>query len=176
MKVSGAAEGEGVGHDLGEGGGVSGVSSAPQKHIKEYHEEVRERPCPHPGCNKVFMIDRYLQRHLKLIHTGVCPPCTPPRAPYSLVELMCPARGPGEGVLAGPVLLCGPQRFGITSVMNVGRHSSNASIFWSTRCATREPNPCSKCVGPGPDRSSPWYPILPHLALSCPLTLPCPQV
>lgn len=43
-----------------------------QKHIKEHHEEVRERPCPHPGCNKVFMIDRYLQRHVKLIHTGVC--------------------------------------------------------------------------------------------------------
>lgn len=42
-----------------------------QKHIKEHHEEVRERPCPHPGCNKVFMIDRYLQRHVKLIHTGV---------------------------------------------------------------------------------------------------------
>lgn len=42
----------------------------PQKHIKEHHEEVRERPCPHPGCNKVFMIDRYLQRHVKLIHTG----------------------------------------------------------------------------------------------------------
>lgn len=41
-----------------------------QKHIKEHHEEVRERPCPHPGCNKVFMIDRYLQRHVKLIHTG----------------------------------------------------------------------------------------------------------
>ncbi|CAB1313923.1 unnamed protein product [Coregonus sp. 'balchen'] len=34
-----------------------------KKHIKEHHEEVRERPCPHPGCNKVFMIDRYLQRH-----------------------------------------------------------------------------------------------------------------
>lgn len=31
---------------------------------------MRERPCPHPGCNKVFMIDRYLQRHIKLIHTG----------------------------------------------------------------------------------------------------------
>lgn len=31
---------------------------------------MRERPCPHPGCNKVFMIDRYLQRHVKLIHTG----------------------------------------------------------------------------------------------------------
>lgn len=44
----------------------------PQKHIKEHHEEVRERPCPHPGCNKVFMIDRYLQRHVKLIHTGTC--------------------------------------------------------------------------------------------------------
>lgn len=43
-----------------------------QKHIKEHHEEVRERPCPHPGCNKVFMIDRYLQRHVKLIHTGGC--------------------------------------------------------------------------------------------------------
>ncbi|XP_037671447.1 zinc finger protein 276 isoform X2 [Choloepus didactylus] len=42
-----------------------------QKHIKEHHEEVRERPCPHPGCNKVFMIDRYLQRHVKLIHTEV---------------------------------------------------------------------------------------------------------
>ncbi|XP_055001185.1 zinc finger protein 276 isoform X1 [Sorex araneus] len=42
-----------------------------KKHIKEYHEEVRERPCPYPGCNKVFMIDRYLQRHLKLIHTEV---------------------------------------------------------------------------------------------------------
>ena len=48
--------------------------SLPQKHIKEHHEEVRERPCPHPGCNKVFMIDRYLQRHVKLIHTGVSPP------------------------------------------------------------------------------------------------------
>lgn len=47
--------------------------SVPQKHIKEHHEEVRERPCPHPGCNKVFMIDRYLQRHVKLIHTGTCP-------------------------------------------------------------------------------------------------------
>lgn len=49
-----------------------------QKHIKEHHEEVRERPCPHPGCNKVFMIDRYLQRHVKLIHTGECPvlPCS----------------------------------------------------------------------------------------------------
>lgn len=47
--------------------------SLPQKHIKEHHEEVRERPCPHPGCNKVFMIDRYLQRHVKLIHTGMCP-------------------------------------------------------------------------------------------------------
>ncbi|XP_036130154.1 zinc finger protein 276 isoform X1 [Molossus molossus] len=44
---------------------------SPQKHIKEHHEEVRERPCPHPGCNKVFMIDRYLQRHVKLIHTEV---------------------------------------------------------------------------------------------------------
>ncbi|RLV92412.1 hypothetical protein DV515_00013773 [Chloebia gouldiae] len=43
-----------------------------KKHIKEHHEEVRERPCPHPGCNKVFMIDRYLQRHVKLIHTGEC--------------------------------------------------------------------------------------------------------
>lgn len=42
-----------------------------KKHIKEHHEEVRERPCPHPGCNKVFMIDRYLQRHVKLIHTEV---------------------------------------------------------------------------------------------------------
>lgn len=41
-----------------------------QKHIKEHHEDMRERPCPHPGCNKVFMIDRYLQRHVKLIHTG----------------------------------------------------------------------------------------------------------
>lgn len=41
-----------------------------KKHIKEHHEEVKERPCPHPGCNKVFMIDRYLQRHVKLIHTG----------------------------------------------------------------------------------------------------------
>ncbi|TTJ07844.1 60S ribosomal protein L27a [Bagarius yarrelli] len=40
------------------------------KHVKEHHEEVKERPCPHPGCNKVFMIDRYLQRHVKLIHTG----------------------------------------------------------------------------------------------------------
>ncbi|XP_041445474.1 uncharacterized protein LOC108714052 isoform X4 [Xenopus laevis] len=40
-----------------------------KKHIKEHHEEVRERPCPHPGCNKVFMIDQYLQRHVKLIHT-----------------------------------------------------------------------------------------------------------
>lgn len=47
-----------------------------QKHIKEHHEEVRERPCPHPGCNKVFMIDRYLQRHVKLIHTGVSPQVT----------------------------------------------------------------------------------------------------
>lgn len=46
----------------------------PQKHIKEHHEEVRERPCPHPGCNKVFMVDRYLQRHVKLIHTGACRP------------------------------------------------------------------------------------------------------
>lgn len=42
-----------------------------KKHIKEHHEEVRERPCPHPGCNKVFMVDRYLQRHVKLIHTEV---------------------------------------------------------------------------------------------------------
>lgn len=41
-----------------------------QKHMKEHHEEVRERPCPHPGCNKVFTIDRYLQRHIKAIHTG----------------------------------------------------------------------------------------------------------
>lgn len=49
------------------------AAPSPQKHIKEHHEEVRERPCPHPGCNKVFMIDRYLQRHVKLIHTGVCP-------------------------------------------------------------------------------------------------------
>ncbi|XP_041445501.1 zinc finger protein 276-like [Xenopus laevis] len=40
-----------------------------KKHIKEHHEEVRERPCPHPGCNKVFMIDQYLQRHVKIIHT-----------------------------------------------------------------------------------------------------------
>lgn len=47
--------------------------SREQKHIKEHHEEVRERPCPHPGCNKVFMIDRYLQRHVKLIHTGEGP-------------------------------------------------------------------------------------------------------
>lgn len=52
----------------------------PQKHIKEHHEEVRERPCPHPGCNKVFMIDRYLQRHVKLIHTGT-------------YLRLCPARG-----------------------------------------------------------------------------------
>lgn len=55
-----------------------------QKHIKEHHEEVRERPCPHPGCNKVFMIDRYLQRHVKLIHTGRAPeggrPSQTPRA------------------------------------------------------------------------------------------------
>lgn len=41
-----------------------------KKHIRDHHEEVKERPCPHPGCNKVFMIDRYLQRHIKLIHTG----------------------------------------------------------------------------------------------------------
>uniref|UniRef100_H3AY13 Zinc finger protein 276 n=1 Tax=Latimeria chalumnae TaxID=7897 RepID=H3AY13_LATCH len=46
-------------------------SAGYEKHIKEHHEEMRERPCPHPGCNKVFMIDRYLQRHVKLIHTEV---------------------------------------------------------------------------------------------------------
>nr|XP_049580464.1 zinc finger protein 276 isoform X4 [Syngnathus scovelli] len=52
--------------------GCTAVYRAPDglKHIKEHHEEVRERPCPHPGCNKVFTIDRYLQRHVKLIHTG----------------------------------------------------------------------------------------------------------
>lgn len=54
-------------------GALRVLLSLPQKHIKEHHEEVRERPCPHPGCNKVFMIDRYLQRHVKLIHTGACP-------------------------------------------------------------------------------------------------------
>ncbi|XP_061628787.1 zinc finger protein 276 [Phyllopteryx taeniolatus] len=54
--------------------GCTAVYRAPdglKKHIKEHHEEVRERPCPHPGCNKVFTIDRYLQRHVKLIHTGM---------------------------------------------------------------------------------------------------------
>ncbi|XP_041445433.1 zinc finger protein 431-like isoform X2 [Xenopus laevis] len=49
------------------------------KHIKEHHEEVWERPCPHPGGNKVFMIDQYLQRHVKLIHTEernhICDQC-----------------------------------------------------------------------------------------------------
>lgn len=62
-----------------------------QKHIKEHHEEVRERPCPHPGCNKVFMIDRYLQRHVKLIHTGVSQ-----RAPLT----------PGEGCCKHPTIRC----------------------------------------------------------------------
>uniref|UniRef100_A0A3Q2XIS4 Zinc finger protein 276 n=1 Tax=Haplochromis burtoni TaxID=8153 RepID=A0A3Q2XIS4_HAPBU len=36
--------------------GCTAVYRAPdglKKHIKEHHEEVRERPCPHPGCNKV---------------------------------------------------------------------------------------------------------------------------
>ncbi|XP_049580466.1 zinc finger protein 276 isoform X3 [Syngnathus scovelli] len=61
--------------------GCTAVYRAPDglKHIKEHHEEVRERPCPHPGCNKVFTIDRYLQRHVKLIHTDernyICDQC-----------------------------------------------------------------------------------------------------
>ncbi|XP_061532507.1 zinc finger protein 276 isoform X2 [Phycodurus eques] len=61
--------------------GCTAVYRAPDglKHIKEHHEEVRERPCPHPGCNKVFTIDRYLQRHVKLIHTEernyICDQC-----------------------------------------------------------------------------------------------------
>ncbi|XP_019753000.1 zinc finger protein 276 isoform X2 [Hippocampus comes] len=49
-----------------------------KKHVKEHHEEVKERPCPHPGCNKVFTIDRYLQRHVKLILTErnyICDQC-----------------------------------------------------------------------------------------------------
>uniref|UniRef100_A0A3Q3D8A5 Zinc finger protein 276 n=1 Tax=Hippocampus comes TaxID=109280 RepID=A0A3Q3D8A5_HIPCM len=49
-----------------------------KKHVKEHHEEVKERPCPHPGCNKVFTIDRYLQRHVKLILTClnyICDQC-----------------------------------------------------------------------------------------------------
>lgn len=77
MKVSRAGAGlwaspvsSGGGRCRGSAAGTQGPVS-PQKHIKEHHEEVRERPCPHPGCNKVFMIDRYLQRHVKLIHTGV---------------------------------------------------------------------------------------------------------
>lgn len=73
----GAGQGLREGQVLGERQVVTGslelrAAPSPQKHIKEHHEEVRERPCPHPGCNKVFMIDRYLQRHVKLIHTGVC--------------------------------------------------------------------------------------------------------
>lgn len=69
---------EGAAQDPWEGvtvpaGALRALPSPPQKHIKEHHEEVRERPCPHPGCNKVFMIDRYLQRHVKLIHTGTGP-------------------------------------------------------------------------------------------------------
>lgn len=64
-----------------------------QKHIKEHHEEVRERPCPHPGCNKVFMIDRYLQRHVKLIHTGVSGPPTGASPVWSSVHPWCAACG-----------------------------------------------------------------------------------
>ncbi|XP_051916854.1 zinc finger protein 276 isoform X2 [Hippocampus zosterae] len=61
--------------------GCIAVYRAPDglKHVKEHHEEVKERPCPHPGCNKVFTIDRYLQRHVKLIHTEernyICDQC-----------------------------------------------------------------------------------------------------
>lgn len=70
----------------------SGPHCSLQKHIKEHHEEVRERPCPHPGCNKVFMIDRYLQRHVKLIHTGACPDPlmrTAPRVPILASWVVC---------------------------------------------------------------------------------------
>ena len=56
-----------------------------QKHIKEQHEENRERPCPYPGCNKIFMIDRYLQRHVKLIHTGELGPLSPLPSWYHLL-------------------------------------------------------------------------------------------
>lgn len=68
-----------------------GLTVALQKHIKEHHEEVRERPCPHPGCNKVFMIDRYLQRHVKLIHTGasLTPHGNSPQGPHLVLFVGC---------------------------------------------------------------------------------------
>lgn len=74
-----------------------------QKHIKEHHEEVRERPCPHPGCNKVFMIDRYLQRHVKLIHTGVFQPATGVTATQRVAARACARLCAGVEPPASPV-------------------------------------------------------------------------
>lgn len=42
-----------------------------KKYIKEYYEEVWEWFCFYFGCNKVFMIDCYLQWYVKFIYIEV---------------------------------------------------------------------------------------------------------